>query len=275
MNTQPQRFAPDDAATKMKLGNPKSESLKAYEQQQTIILIGDVDEANNHLRSIGSNSVIGFDSEFKQSVKDKRGKVCTVQLTTDDNTYVVDMTRFDGCPAELRRILEDPTIVKAGTGLHCDGKIISECFSIDVKNCQDLGCMIRIAFPIHYQDTTSPLSLQQMVADVLHRDLKKDNRMADWELGLRDDREGRPLDSMLLYAALDAQAGLELHYQLVAAIAMTAQQRKVDIPIDWYTYDCYKGKAARMETDIHNKIVFWSWALCPWYVGGKFSNFWK
>ncbi|KAK7019588.1 ribonuclease H-like domain-containing protein [Favolaschia claudopus] len=217
MNPQTQRFAPDDAAIKMKLGklgNPKSENLKPYEQQQTIFLISDADEANTRLRLIGrtQSSASTVNSKFVkktkifQTVKDQRGKVCTVQLTIHDSTYVLDMTRIDGCPVELRRILEDPTIAKAGTGLHCDGKIISECFSIDVKNCQDLGCMIRIALPISYKDTTSPLSLQQCVADILHRDLKKDDRKADWELGLSDNGAGRPVDRLLLYAALDAQA---------------------------------------------------------------------
>ncbi|KAK7001022.1 ribonuclease H-like domain-containing protein [Favolaschia claudopus] len=274
MNSQSHRFGPDNSAALVNLGNEPGKVLPPYDLTKDVIVIFSVAHANARLKEIRSNSIVGFDTEYIQGVVPIPSKLCVVQITTEDFTYVLDMTAIHGCPIELRRILEDSTIIKTNTGISNDGKVIWDAFHINVRNFQELGVMARIVFPISYRLTSSPLSLRQCVADILHFDMSKDERRTDWERGLRDDSNGRNVDKIVKYAALDSQAAYEIYLLMVNCLAITEAQRAVHIPVGWYGYDCHEGKTMRFERDIDEELVEWSVKDCRWFVRGRFSNFW-
>ncbi|KAK7012731.1 ribonuclease H-like domain-containing protein [Favolaschia claudopus] len=274
MDSQEPRFAPDSAAIRINLG---STDLAPLELTFKAFLLTDVEEANKHLDSIQSHSVVGLDTEYKTGSgnQPREAKLCVVQIAIERRVYVLDMTAMQTCPEDLRRILEDPTIVKCGAGLNSDAQVLWTALHVNARSFRDIGHMARIAFPIHYRKHANPLSMQRCVGDILHRVMDKTDQKADWHLGLTDTTGGRDVQKLFRYAALDAQASLEVYRVLDDCLLETAMQRKVYIPGEWLTYDCVEGKAMRIATDINDKYVEWSCNICPWFVSGVFSNFWR
>lgn len=45
------------------------------------------------------------------------------------------------------------------------------------------------------------------------------------------------------------------------------------IPSAWYTYNFIDGSVKRVVLDIEGQTIDWKYTDCPWYVGGRFSNY--
>ncbi|KAK7008337.1 hypothetical protein R3P38DRAFT_3211390 [Favolaschia claudopus] len=235
MDSQEPRFAPDSAAIRINLG---STDLAPLELTFKAFLLTDVEEANKHLDSIQSHSVVGPGHRIqdrKRQPTPRRAKLCVVQIAIERRVYVLDMTAMQTCPEDLRRILEDPTIC-SGPRLH-----------VNARSFRDIGHMARIAFPIYYRKHANPLSMQRCVGDILHRVMDKTDQKADWHLGLTDTTGGR--DVQKLFATPPST---------LKQVSRDSDARgKSYIPGEWLTYDCVEGKAMRIATDINDKYVEW------------------
>ncbi|KAK7033319.1 ribonuclease H-like domain-containing protein [Favolaschia claudopus] len=198
--------------------------------------------------------------------------VCVVQIATQSHIFVLDMTQIRVCPDQLRRILVDPLIAKCGVGLDSDAKMIWYDFAIEAYRLIDLGWMIKIAFPIYYRNKAGCISLQHCVADVLHCFMNKEEQTTTWDVGLAGNSSST--QSLVNYAALDAQAGHELYAILIRAIEVTSDQRQTFIPEDWYAYNFVGGQMTRMERNLSGMHEKWSFKVCRWYRGAVITNFW-
>ncbi|KAK7018846.1 ribonuclease H-like domain-containing protein [Favolaschia claudopus] len=260
------------AFTVVLLGNGPNVTLPPYQLALRVTKLEDLVSANEALSSIRSGDVIGFDTEYRQFRGPHGLFICIVQIATQDDIFVLDMTQIRDCPSHLRRILVDTTIIKCGVSLDSDARMFWDDFAIESYRLVDLGWMIRIAFPMHYRSNPGGISLQQCVADVLHRYMAKDERKTKWEKGLRGSSSST--QAATDYAALDAQAGRELYPILVKAVEVTSRQRKTVIPEDWYAYNFIGGRSIRMERDLDGMYERWSFQVCRWYKGAVITNFW-
>ncbi|KAK7021158.1 ribonuclease H-like domain-containing protein [Favolaschia claudopus] len=263
------------ASTVVNLGNAPNVVLPSYELKLALIKVEDVATADAVLLDIRSGDVIGFDTEYRHFKGPHGLTLCVVQIATERNVFVLDMTQIQRkfafiytrstiltptaeCPAQLHRILVDPTIAKCGVGVEADAKVIWTDFGIEMLKMVDLG--------------RGPVSLQQCVADMLHHDMSKDDRRTKWELGLKGTSEAT--QRLVHYAALDAQAGREIYFILAEAIQVTGVQRQTVIPDDWYSYNYSAGMTTRLERNLDGMHEKWSFTVCRWYKGNIITNFW-
>ncbi|KAK7032014.1 hypothetical protein R3P38DRAFT_3187744 [Favolaschia claudopus] len=252
------RFAPDSAAIRINLG---STDLAPLELTFKAFLLTDVEEANKHLDSIQSHSVVGLDTEYKPGIgkQTREAKLCVVQIAVERRVYVLDMTamqststqpikpqltlyslpgRFTQNPGgpvdhKMRRGLKlRRSSALDGTARQCPqlprcGPHVTHCLSRPLS-----GSLPPFIYAAMRRGHPSPLHGQ--------------NRpKADWHLGLTDTAGGRDVQKLFRYAALDAQASLQIYRVLDECLLETAMQRKVRIPGEWITYHCVEGKPMR------------------------------
>ncbi|KAK6977062.1 ribonuclease H-like domain-containing protein [Favolaschia claudopus] len=248
------KCTPDDlsdvaAVTVVQLGNPSGAKLLPYKLDLPCVVLDSADAADRHLQSIEPDTVVGFDAEFRQ--EDKKQFLCIVQIATPSTVYIIDLIKIKA---------EDESILKCGVGISNDGKAFWDTFHINARGLADLGWMAKLAFPMSYRAKVGHVSLQQCVADMLHFNMGKEEQRSDWGQGLPDVETPRGL-ALITYegnhktsdAAIDAQAGLRLYPLLDAAIQVTSQQRKIEIPEDWYTFHCWEGRTVN-SSDTDNRV---------------------
>ncbi|KAK7018831.1 hypothetical protein R3P38DRAFT_3199936 [Favolaschia claudopus] len=222
------------ASTVVNLGNAPNVVLPSYELKLALIKVEDVATADAVLLDIRSGD----------HFKGPHGlTLCVVQIATERNVFVLDMTQIQRkfafiytrstiltptaeCPAQLHRILVDPTIAKCGVGVEADAKVIWTDFGIEMLR-WSTWVDEQMCVPNKYRVKAGPVSLQQCVADMLHHDMSKDDRRTKWELGLKGTSEAT--QRLVHYAALDAQAGREIYFILAEAIQVTGVQRQTVI----------------------------------------------
>ncbi|KAK7054075.1 ribonuclease H-like domain-containing protein [Favolaschia claudopus] len=275
---------------------------------RTIVVINTEIVANVHLSRIGENSVIGFDIEAtsKGSKSKKEGETsgewsnkqtCLIQIACADGVLVLDMTKIKGnvlmfhepilthftaMPNELKRIIESPNIVKCTVGAIGDTSRIWVDYHLQCRRFLDLGFMVRIGAPLLYAEGANDnpnanISLQRCVADVLGFILNKTGRAEyEWKDGLPEEqKEPERYREMLLYAALDAEASLELFEPIQAMVNAQKIALQRELPEYWYCLNYIDGISVRLHKSRFGKDIGWKWTICPWYVEGKFDAFWS
>ncbi|KAJ7440934.1 ribonuclease H-like domain-containing protein, partial [Mycena galericulata] len=281
----------------------KPTCLQAYKPDRVFRYIANVYEADNALRRIRSGKV-GFDSEQKieepvvvpnaeasdqataeivspvtnstsySAAKDAydnvdwvAAKLCIVQIAVAGCVYIIDVKRMRGFPRELKRIIEDKTIAKVGVGFTNDGRVIWQEVGVNANNFVDVGLMAKYGDPERYREEDGQgLSLERCVKDILGFKLDKSHRTIwQWDQNLDP--------AHLIYAGLDAQASLEVYWEVVDLVRGKSQSLGRVISDDWYTFDCVEGKAVRIQETIRGERLPWAMNLCPWYKRGKFQGY--
>ncbi|KAK7016977.1 hypothetical protein R3P38DRAFT_3202587 [Favolaschia claudopus] len=232
MDSQEPRFAPDSAAIRINLG---STDLAPLELTFKAFLLTDVEEANKHLDSIQSHSVVGLDTEYKVNDAPERqptprgqalrsadsGRAASLRPRHDRHANLPGrFTQNPGGPVDhkMRRGLKlRRSSALDGTARQCP----------QLPRCRPHGTH---CLPVYYRKVANPLSMQRCVGDILHRVMDKTDQKGDWHLGLTDTTGGRDVQKLFRYAALDAQASLEVYRVLDDCLLETAMQRKVYIP---------------------------------------------
>ncbi|KAJ7171230.1 ribonuclease H-like domain-containing protein [Mycena filopes] len=281
-----------------------STPMNPYTRHSTFVHIKTQSDANDALRPI-RGGVIGFDTEFKTRVvpgheaqamlatagtkADRRAYqiarvnhfgaqgipvdwsgagLCIVQIARHEDVYIIDLKRIRAFPSELRRILEDEAIAKVGTGFGNDGKAIWEDLGCNVRTFVDVGFMIRLWNPEGYATRNNNISLEDCVADLLGLALNKaPGTEIKWDEPI-EEQEGA-----IEYAGLDAQASLEIYNEVSKRLRSKELTLGRLIPNDWYTYHFVQGAATRTVKNYLGMPHPWSYTVCPWYVGGVFSNY--
>ncbi|KAJ6489530.1 ribonuclease H-like domain-containing protein [Mycena vitilis] len=238
-------------------------------------------ECDNALRKV-TEGPLGLDTEFldvlAQKVLDRPPwfridwysiKLCVVQLALRDRVIVIDVKRMRVVPNELVRILQSRTIAKVGVGFLADGRVIWDGPRINVQNLVDVGLMAKLAKPEKYaEEDFAPLSLERCVKDVLGMQLDKALQQSAWDEDLTA--------AQVTYAALDAQASLEVFHVLSAMVRKKGVALGIqEIPEDWYSFDCQAGKPTRRMCSWRGEVLPWSTKFCPWWSAGKFQGYYK
>ncbi|XP_029675764.1 exonuclease mut-7 homolog isoform X2 [Formica exsecta] len=174
---------------------------------------------DNGLRNV---TVVGIDLEWKPSFGTKQPELALIQIATEDNVYILDVTTFGNELPELwaelgLMLFGNKNIIKIGFGIAHDITVIRNSIPAlsSIKNhgqgYLDLMILWRkltedynFIFPYKGDPNFTSKSLSKLVELCFGQRLDKSDQFSNWEL--------RPLrESQIIYAALDAYCLLEIY----------------------------------------------------------------
>lgn len=152
------------------------------------------------IRILGSGRILGFDTETKPAYrKGESYPIALIQLATDSHAFLFRV--LDGrIPEGLRRIMQDPRILKIGQGLKHELRLLKKELRVDGRGFID---MLDIA---HKLDCV-PKSVRGLSAIFLGFRIIKSSQRTNWA-------RSRLTDKQLLYAATDAWACLKVYMEM-------------------------------------------------------------
>lgn len=169
--------------------------------------VHDIWEMINSKRSlVEGNVAVGFDVEWKTSFRRDvgSGKVAVIQLCLDYSRCDVMHIIYSGIPSSLYAILEDPTILKTGVGIHGDVSKLQRDYKLKIQGVVNLSEIANQKLGRWQSWSLSSLS-QALTCKQVEK--VPNIRCGDWE--------ACPLSPpQLQYAATDAFASLYL-YQIL------------------------------------------------------------
>jgi ribonuclease D len=158
------------------------------------------EEIGHAIRVLGSSRVLGFDTETKPSYrKGESHPIALIQLSTERHAFLFRV-HDSGIPRGLKRILEDPRILKIGQGLKHEMRLLKKEFGVDGKGFID---MLDIA---HKLDCV-PKSVRGLSAIFLGCRVTKSAQRTNWERKTLTEKQR-------LYAATDAWACLMVYEEM-------------------------------------------------------------
>ena len=166
---------------------------------------------SQHASSQHASSLVGLDIEWTvtYTANMTQRPASVLQIATGGTCYVFQLSAMPRFPERLRALLEDTAVVKTGCKVGNDALKLRRDYGVRVARTLDLGKIAAKALP--YGDR--PWSLADLCESVLHRRMRKDVRLSNWESRLTDEQ--------LSYAAADAWAsravGVALLRRLEAA----------------------------------------------------------
>ncbi|EAL68469.2 3'-5' exonuclease domain-containing protein [Dictyostelium discoideum AX4] len=179
-------------------------------QQQTtteLLLFPNCNEINND----GLDFIIGFDAEwgnpnsiFDDKIDDKttkthyNHKVALIQLSSKNETFLIQVSQMEKIPISLEQILTDPRLIKVGVAVSQDAATIFQTFSVVTKGYVDLVPIARLT---NYEGN----GLASLALNVMNVTLNKSNkiRCGHWE-------NKKLSNDQIHYAAADAWVGREI-----------------------------------------------------------------
>ncbi|KAJ7495934.1 ribonuclease H-like domain-containing protein [Mycena galericulata] len=192
--------------------------------------------------------------------------LCVIQIARGNAVWVINLRAMRAYPKELKRILEDPAIIKVGVGLLSDVPVVWQDLRSEMSNLVDAGMMTRLWIPNEYRDGPfGSVSMAECSAKILGFSIDKALQVSDWAAPLTREQ--------VKYAGTDAIVSLRLYEQLSLKLETRATIMGRDIPAGWYTFDTRMGEPTRRKRNIYNKVVPWSTKDCPWFFAGKFQGY--
>lgn len=146
---------------------------------------------------LADTRVVGFDSESRPAFR--KGEVylpSLVQVATARKVYLLPLKQLDFAQM-LARILNDPTLIKAGIALHGDLAQLKEMYLLEPAGLMDLG---RVAKRHGCEQT----GLRNLAARFLGWRIAKGAQTSNWAAPQLS-------PSQITYAATDAWVGRELY----------------------------------------------------------------
>jgi ribonuclease D len=173
--------------------------LGAFEGE--IVLIDELKHLQKMFEDLKSQKSIGFDTETRPAFR--RGvsyDVALIQLSTVETAYLIRVNKV-GFPREVKRILENPDIVKVGAAVRDD-----------LKGLKKLSPTFK---PSSFFDLNEELKkvgflnvgVRNLSAMVLGIRISKSEQVSNWEADYLTDKQE-------LYAATDAWACLAIFQKL-------------------------------------------------------------
>lgn len=185
--------------------------------------------------------MLGFDVEWV-TVNNDRRKIALIQLCSSNGLCaLIRVCKFSKIPLELRMLLEDPEIIKAGVTPISDAKYLMQDYSIQPNGTFDLRFLAVLA----KQKAQGLGSLSKAVIGI---ELDKDWRVrcSDWEI---DELSLRQID----YASKDAYVAIEifrkLYNEVRPGLMSPGEIRRF---CDGYTDITFKNKMDQMNLDMPN-----------------------
>ncbi|XP_014474860.1 PREDICTED: exonuclease mut-7 homolog isoform X5 [Dinoponera quadriceps] len=224
------------------------------------------------LKGVG---IVGIDSEWKPSFVSKQSELALIQIATNENVYILDVTTLGNelydLWSELGLILfGNQDIIKLGFGIAHDMTIIRKSLpalsSIKTYGQGYLDLMdlwnklsddYKFIFPYKGDPKFTGKSLSKLVELCFGQKLDKSDQFSNWEL--------RPLrESQIIYAALDAYCLVEI-YNILAE-----SSSDMDIPFQDICNEVYHMPQRLQKTNT-NKPTYKK-PMRPNLVAGNRSN---
>jgi ribonuclease D len=158
------------------------------------------DKVAHAVRMLGGSRVLGFDTETKPSYrKGESHPIALLQLATERHAFLFRV-HGAGIPAGLKRVLENPRILKIGQGLKHELRLLRKELGVQGRGFVD---MLDIA---HKLDCV-PKSVRGLSAIFLGFRVTKSAQRTNWE-------RKKLTDKQLKYAATDAWACLMVYLEM-------------------------------------------------------------
>lgn len=167
-----------------------------------LILVDTLHKAQQAVKALSQQQTIGIDTESKPNfIPGKRTSVSLLQLSTEETCYLFRL-HLIGITAELKKLLEDPNQLKIGLSLRDDITGLRRIEAFTPGGFVELQ-QLAPAYGLRCA------SLQKMYGIVCGQYMSKAQRMTNWEAPTLS-------EAQQAYAALDAQASLEIYHRFMA-----------------------------------------------------------
>lgn len=174
--------------------------LPLKKNEQAIIFVQSEDQLSQALAYLKNERILGFDTETKPAfTKGERYLPSLVQLSGKEKTIIIQVAKV-GFPMELRELLSNASIIKAGVGVDGDIRELQEVARFSPAGFEDLSEMAKKA-------GIQNIGLRGMAAVLLGFRISKGQQRSNWG---REDLS----EAQLNYAALDSWACREIYIQL-------------------------------------------------------------
>jgi ribonuclease D len=146
-----------------------------------------VDQANALIaRLTFAPGPLGFDIEWKPNFTKGRpdNPVALVQLSNADDAVLIQLSAMSRFPANLKEVLANPAIIKAGVGIEGDmRKLYQDCNVSHIRSCVDLALLARnvdnAQWKGRYRD---PIGLARLALAYMNKELTKGKvTRSNWE----------------------------------------------------------------------------------------------
>lgn len=193
-----------------------------------------------HFRHCKQFPAIGFDCEWV-TVNNERRKVALIQLCSSQGLCaLIRICKFKDqkIPIELRELLEDPDIIKAGITPYNDAKLLLEDYAISMYGTFDLRFLALLA-------KQKAEGLGKLSKSILDIELDKSWRIrcSDWEI---EHLTPQQVD----YASMDAFVAVEIFRKLYKSIRPSEMDsNSIRRFCDSYTDITFSNKLAQLNLD--------------------------
>ncbi|MCB0487564.1 MAG: 3'-5' exonuclease [Cyclobacteriaceae bacterium] len=183
------------------ISNEELNALPLSSFEGDIQLITDIKKLRNAVSELGDHEIIGFDTETRPSfTKGQRYSVSLLQMAIPKKVFLIRLNHT-GLTDELRSLLENDEILKAGVGIRDDIKALQKLNSFSPDGFVELATIAKNA-GIEVE------SVKKLAGLVLGFRISKSAQTSNWEATNFTDKQ-------LSYAATDAWVCLELYRHLM------------------------------------------------------------
>lgn len=162
-----------------------------------IVVVVSQNEAKKAVDFLLTQSILGIDTETRPSFR--KGKTYVVSLLQVSTHEVCFLFRLNliGLNDDIRRLLEDNSVIKVGLSLHDDILSLHKRGSFVPRRFVDLQDHMK---ELGIED----MSLQKLYANIFGEKISKAQQLSNWEADVLNDKQK-------VYAATDAWACIRLY----------------------------------------------------------------
>ncbi|MBG0859174.1 MAG: 3'-5' exonuclease domain-containing protein 2 [Bacteroidales bacterium] len=185
------------------LQNISGEELKNYELSSfkgEIVVVDNRKTFNKVLSRLFHERILGFDTESRPSFRrGTKNRISLIQLASAHLACLFRINKI-GLPDELKSLLADPDIIKAGVAVHDDIRFLRNIKKFEPAGFVDLQNLVK-----EYGIQSS--GLKKLTAIVLGFRISKRQQITDWEAEILS-------EAQQVYAATDAWVCREIYIKL-------------------------------------------------------------
>lgn len=176
------------------------EQLPLYTYQGGVFVIENPEDADKEIEKLRIHSVLGFDTETRPAFhKGESHNVGLLQLATTEHVCLFRLNRC-GFGLNLRRLLENPGILKIGVGIRDDLRCLRRTGDFTPAGFVD---MQEYAARFGIADK----SFSKLMAIIFNVRISKRQRVSNWEAP-------KLTEAQIRYAATDAWGALKMYQRL-------------------------------------------------------------
>lgn len=171
-----------------------------YKYDGEIVLVRSPEESETALRRIGTETVLGFDTESKPNFrKGMSNNPSLIQLATLNAVFIFQLKILQLDKA-LTTIFSDHRIIKTGVGIAEDMRLLRKLHDFEPAGLVDLGDVAR-------KNTIKTSSLRGLAAIFMEVRISKAARCSNWS---KTELTGKQID----YAATDAWISRQVYMRM-------------------------------------------------------------